>query len=391
MPSKIYLMINKVKNPFIIGGYVSSEYFCDRDSETRELTASLLNGRNMVIVSPRRMGKTGLIEHCFHQKEIQKDYYTFFIDIYATGSIKELVFMLGKQIFTALKPKGKRFVEQFFATITSLRPAFKLDALTGQPVFDIGIGDIRQPELSLEEIFEYLEAADKPCLVAIDEFQQIAKYPENNVEAILRTHIQRCKNTTFVFSGSQRHMMENIFFSASRPFYQSASFLNLEPIALQAYSKFVQYHFNKAGKQISAECIERIYNLLEGHTWYLQALFNRLYEQLDSGETLTLEMADAVLHQTVESNRSVYQNMVSLLSERQKEAVFAIGKEGKASEITSAEFIRKHGLYSSSSVQSAVKQLLEKEMITKEGNVYQVYDRFFGLWLAKTYGTGYSL
>lgn len=384
-------MMTKIKNPFVTNGYVSAEYFCDREKESTELMSAFFNERNMVIVSPRRMGKTGLIEHCFHRRDIEKEYYTFFVDIYATGSLRELVFTLGKHIFETLKPRGKKFVEQFFAIISSLRPAFKLDSITGEPAFDIGIGDIRQPLLSLEEIFDYLEKADKRCIVAIDEFQQIAKFPEKNVEAILRTHIQRCKNTSFVFSGSQRHMMQNIFFSASRPFYQSASLLNLVPITLDAYGKFIHSHFLKADKKISDECIERIYNLLEGHTWYMQALLNRMYEQLDCGEEMTIATTNLILHATVESNSTVYQSMVSMLSERQKEVIFAIAKEGKAKEITSAEFIKKHGLYSSSSVQSSVKQLLDKELITKEENVYQVYDRFFGLWLAKTYGTGYSL
>lgn len=384
-------MTGKIKNPFVISGYVSPDYFCDREAESAELTGTLVNRRNIVLVSPRRMGKTGLIEHCFHQKEIKRDYHTFFIDIYATGSLKELVFILSKHIFDALKPKGKKFVDQFFSVITSLRPAFKLDQITGQPMFDIGIGEIRQPLLSLEEIFNYLESADKPCIVAIDEFQQIVKYPEKNVEAILRTHIQKCRNTTFVFAGSQRHMMQNIFFTASRPFYQSASFLNLEAIGTEPYRRFVHRHFGKAGKKISDECIDRIYSLLEGHTWYMQAIFNRIYEQLDSGEEISLAGADHILHMTVESYKTVYQGMVSMLPERQKEVLFAIAKEGRASEVTSADFVKKHGLYSPSSVQSAVKNLLEKEFVTKEGNTYQVYDRFFGLWLSKAYGTGYSL
>lgn len=380
-----------VKNPFIISGYVSADYFCDRETETEELAKALTNGRNTVIVSPRRMGKTGLIEHCFHREEITREYHTFFVDIYATGSLKELVFMLGKHIFDTLKPRGKKFAEGFFATIASLRPAFKLDPVTGEPVFDIGIGEIRRPEVSLDELFVYLESADRPCLVAIDEFQQIARYPEKNVEAILRTHIQKCTNTTFVFSGSQRHMMQNIFFSASRPFYQSASFLNLGPIREKPYREFVKRHFGQADKGISDECIARIYALFEGHTWYMQTLFNRLYEQTDKGEQATLAEADAVLHMTVNAQQSVYQNMVAMLSERQKELLFAIGKEGRAEEITSTDFIRRHGLYSASSVQSAVRQLLDKEFVTKEENIYQVYDRFFGLWLVQTYGTGYSL
>ena len=380
-----------VRNPFIVSGYVSADYFCDRKAETAELTGALVNGRNIVIVSPRRMGKTGLIEHCFHQKEIAQGYYTFFVDIYATGSLKELVFMLGKHIFDTLKPKGRKFVEGFFAAIGSLRPAFKLDAVSGEPVFDIGIGEIRKPEVSLEELFAYLEAADKPCLVAIYEFQQIARYPEKNVEAVLRTHIQKCTNTNFVFAGSQRHMMQNIFFSASRPFYQSASFQNLGPIEERAYHKFVREHFEQTGKRISDECIARIYGLFEGHTWYMQTLLNRLYEQAVPGETIIPEEANSVLHATVDAQQSVYQSMVAMLSERQKELLFAVGKERRATEITSADFITRHGLYSSSSVQSAARQLLDKELLTKDGNIYQVYDRFFGLWIAQTYGTGYCL
>jgi AAA+ ATPase superfamily predicted ATPase len=381
----------KIKNPFLVSGYVSPEYFCDREKETAELTGSLLNGRNMVIVSPRRMGKSGLIEHCFGQSRIQNEYYTFFIDIYATGTLKELVYVFGKHIFDKLKPKGIQFVERFFSIITSLRPAFKLDNLTGQPVFDIGIGDIKQPLTSLEEIFSYLESADKRCIVAFDEFQQIANYPEKNVEAILRTHIQKCKNTNFVFSGSRRHMMHNIFFSASKPFYQSTTLLNLEPISYDTYLEFIRIHFKRAKKRVSDECIEKIYHLLEGHTWYMQSMLSRLYEQLDSGEEMTVTITEHLLRSIVESNKTVYQGMVSMLSERQKELLFAIGKERKASEITSAAFIHKHGLYSASSVQSAIRQLLEKELVTKENNLYHIYDRFFGLWIAETYGTGYGL
>ena len=218
-----------------------------------------------------------------------------------------------------------------------------------------------------------------------------SKYPEKNVEAILRTHIQKCKNTVFVFSGSQWHMMQNIFFSASRPFYQSASFLDIDPIKIEPYRKFVHHHFGRAGKKIGDGCVTRIYNLLEGHTRYMQTILNRIYEQTDRDEEISVAGADHILHMTVESNKTVYQSMVSMLSERQKEVLFAIAKERKAAEITSAAFVKKHGLHSPSSVQSAVKQLLDKEFVTKQNAVYQIYDRFFGLWLSKAYGTGYGL
>lgn len=379
-----------LKNPFITGGYVSEEYFCDRVRESKEVIRTLTNGNNLAIISPRRMGKTGLIQHCFHQEEIRDSYNTFFIDIYATDSLKAFVYLLGKEIFENLKPKGKQFVEVFFSMISSLRPAFKLDSTTGAPTFDIGLGEIHQPDFTLEEIFKYLEAADKPCIVAIDEFQQIGQYPEANIEAVLRTYIQKCTNTSFLFAGSQRHLMQNIFFTSSRPFYQSVSFLQLEAINQEEYIRFVRQHFADNQKEISEELVSRIYQLFEGHTWYIQNIFNELFSITDENEICTLTMAQEAIENKIESYKPLYKTTLSLLPERQKEMLYAIAKEGKATAVTSGSFIKKHGLLSQSSVQTAVKQLFDKEIITSDNNVYWVYDRFFGLWLADLYGTGWK-
>jgi len=378
-----------VNNPFITGAYVSGEYFCDRVQETKQIIRTITNGNNLVLISPRRMGKTGLIEHIFHQPEIADHYQTFFIDIYATNSLKELVYKLGKEIFETLKPKGKHFIEGFFELISSLRPAFKLDTLTGTPTFDIGLGELQQAAFTLEEIFEYLEAAEMPCIVAIDEFQQIGQYPEENIEAVLRTHVQKCKNTNFIFSGSQLHLMQNIFFSSSRPFYQSASLLQLNPIDETEYIRFVRNHFSGYQKDISEELVSKVYQLFEGHTWYIQNIFNELFSLTSVNGMCNMELVQEAVENKVESYKPLFQTTLSLLPERQKEILYAIAKEGKASSITSGAFIKKHGLLSRSSVHTAVKQLFDKEIITSDNNVYQVYDRFFGLWLANLYGTGW--
>ena len=184
-------------NPFVVGRYVSDKYFCDREGETSFLIKQIENGRNVALISPRRLGKTGLIQHLFHQESIEKNYHAFFVDIYATTSLTEFVYLLGKAIYDELKPKKTVWTERFFQIITSLRAGFKLDMVTGEPSFDIGLGDIQAPQTTLDEIFAYLETADKPCIVAIDEFQQIGGYEEKNVEALLRTKIQQCKQTMF--------------------------------------------------------------------------------------------------------------------------------------------------------------------------------------------------
>jgi AAA+ ATPase superfamily predicted ATPase len=379
-----------LNNPFVIGGYVSDDYFCDRIQETKEIIRSLTNGNNLAIISPRRMGKTGLIDHCFQQDEIRNHYNTFFIDIYATDTLKEFVYKLGKVIFDTLKPRGKQFIDVFFAMISSLRPAFKLDTITGAPTFDIGIGEINQAVFTLEEIFKYLEESGQQCIVAIDEFQQIGQYPETNIEAILRTHIQKCKNTSFIFAGSQRHLMQNIFFSSSRPFYQSVSLMQLDAINEKEYVRFVRDHFASNQKEIPVELVSKVYQLFEGHTWYVQNIFNELFSLTNANEICTFDLAQKAIENKIESYKPLFQTTLSLLPERQKEILYAIAKEGKATAITSGAFTKKHGLLSQSSVQTAVKQLFDKEIITSDNNVYQVYDRFFGLWLADLYGTGWK-
>jgi AAA+ ATPase superfamily predicted ATPase len=383
--------MSSVKNPFVTGGYVSQDYFCDRVQESKEVIRILTNGNNLVLLSPRRMGKTGLIEHCFHQKELTQNYHTFFVDIYATSSLREFVYKLGKEIFDTLKPKGKHFVESFFSIISSLRPAFKLDPTTGAPTFDIGIGEIQQAGFTLEEIFKYLESSDKPCLVAIDEFQQISRYPEKNLEAILRTQIQKCKNSSFIFAGSQRHIMQNIFFSSSQPFYQSVNLLQLDAINETEYVLFVRKHFLSFKKEIEEETILRVYHLFEGHTWYIQHIFNELFSLTEPERTCTWEMAEVAIENKLYAYKPLFQNTLNLLPERQKEILYVIAREGKVSRITSGHFIKKHGLHSPSSVQTSVRQLLENDIITCENKIYSVYDRFFGMWLMEEYGTGWKM
>ena len=219
-----------IENPFITYGYESAAYFCDRKTETHELITMLTNGNHAALISPRRMGKTGLIRHCFAQKEVHCQYYTFLIDIYATKNLQDLVYRMGQGIVNRLKPRGQSAIDGFLRFVTSLRTGISFDG-QGNASWNVGIGDIKSPNFTLEEIFNYLKAADRKCIVAIDEFQVIADYPEKNVEELMRTYVQDCRNAVFVFSGSQKSMMSEMFSSPARPFYQSVSMMFLKPVA----------------------------------------------------------------------------------------------------------------------------------------------------------------
>ena len=374
-----------IQNPFVVGRYISSDYFCDREKETAFLIKQIKNGRNVALISPRRMGKTGLIYHTFHQETLTQHFHTFFVDIYATTSLAEFVYLLGKAIYDELKPKGKQCRERFFQIITSLQMGFKWDALSGEPSFDISLGDIQAPQTTLDEIFEYLEAADMPCVVAIDEFQQISNYEEKNVEALLRTKIQQCKQTQFVFAGSKRHLMSNMFNSSSKPFYQSAICMGLDPIPLETYTSFASRLFEERGKHVSEELISRVYQQFNGCTWFVQMLMNELFSLTAHEERCDIGKLDLAIQNVILTQEGSYQDLMSHLAPKQKLILQAIAREGKAKAVTSSAFIKKYNLPSASSVQSAIKGLLKNDIITQEDNCYRVYDYFFATWLAKDY------
>ncbi|WP_321425035.1 ATPase [uncultured Bacteroides sp.] len=373
-----------IRNPFITSGYVSQEYFCGRKTESQNFIQEITNGNNLALISTRRMEKAGLIQHCFQSEGIRKNYYTFFVDIYATKSLRDFVFSLSKVILEGLKPFGKKALQHFWESVKSLQASVAFD-INGNPSLNLGLGDIQAANTTLDEIFHYLNNANKPCIVAIDEFQQIANYEEDNMEALLRTYIQHCNNAHFIFAGSQRHVMGNIFMTASRPFYQSVSMMHLESIPLPEYVAFAQHHFESDSKQITSSVIEDVYNRFEGITWYMQKMLHTLYNMTSFGSTCDVDMLDEALESVVDSFKYTYSEILFRMPEKQKELLIAITKEGKAQSITSGAFIKKYKLASASSVQSALKGLLEKDFITHEQGIYQIYDRFFGIWLKQNY------
>lgn len=374
----------KVINPFITKGYFGPDYFCDRVEETKLLKKLLANGNNVALISPRRMGKTGLLMHCFNEEQFRDDYYTFIIDIYATKSLREFVYELGREIVNVLKPKGRKVFDTFLSFISSIRAGISYDSM-GNPSWNVELGDIHSPSVTLDEIFGYLNGADKRCIVAIDEFQVVANYPENNTEAVLRTYIQHSPHVNFVFAGSQRTMMGEIFISPSRPFYQSVFMMNIGSISLEHYTAFILRHFEEAQKKISLEVIRIVYDMFEGVTWYIQQMMNILYMNTEKGKICREEDIEEAINLLLNSMDGTFAALLFQLNEKPKQLLVAITKEGKCKGITSSSFVKKHRLTSASSVQSAVRVLLEKQLVTVENGTYEPYDKLFALWMNKQY------
>ena len=368
-------------NPFITRGYVAPEYFCDREMETKMLTQYLTNGNNVVLSAPRRIGKTGLIQHVFNQPSIAKEYYTFFVDIYPTKNYTEFVSTLGKSILHTLKPIGKSAWDRFLSIVKSLRPNITYDA-SGTPSLGISVDLSNHAPGTLEEIFSYLAQADRPCIIAIDEFQTICNYPQKNIEAELRTFIHHCPNAQFVFAGSRRHLLGEMFSDSRRPFYQSCASMELSAIPLDKYIPFAKHHFEQAGKQIEPETITSIYQRYDGITWYMQFILNTLYSCTNSGETCLPGDVDQAVRLILSQLDYNYRNTIFYLPSRQKEVLLAICNEGIAENITSRPFMTRHHL-TASTIQGALRGLLEKDLVTEEFGKYQVYDRFLAEWIQR--------
>ena len=373
--------MEKVTNPFIIRGAIPEAYFCDREKETERLVRYLTNGKNVVLHAPRRIGKSKLIEHCFEQPAIKGKYYTIFVDILQTGNLQEFTFEFGKAVFEATASLGDKMMKQFALTVQSLHTEYSIDPFTGFPKLSMSIGHVANPMYTIEEVFRFLEQADKPCIVAIDEFQRIADYPEKNVEALLRSHIQHMRNARFIFSGSERHLLEEMFNSSSRPFYNSTSYMELAPIPEEKYVDFVCYWFEQYDKHIDKELVQLIYSIAEGNTYVMQRICHELFDELAAGATADRQALTTVVNGIIESETPRYARILSHVPERQQSLLFAIAKEGKVQKIMSGPFLRKYHLMSSSAVQNAIKHLLELDLVTLENKQYTVADIFLRMYI----------
>lgn len=289
----------------------------------------------------------------------------------------DMVYRMGQGIVNRLKSRGQSAIDGFLRFVTSLRTGISFDG-QGNASWNVGMGDIKSPEFTLEEIFSYLKAADRKCIVAIDEFQAIADYPEQNVEELMRTYVQDCRNAVFIFSGSQKNMMSEMFSSPARPFYQSVSLMFLKPVALPEYEAFARSHFKKAGKLIADGVVKAIYDRYDGTTWYLQKVLNQLFATRDN---IVVCDVDHAVQQIINQNEEAYKDLLFQLTARQRDLLVAVSREGKARQITGSAFVKRHHLSSASSVQKSALSLMEKQLLTHQQGIYEVYDKFMSEWL----------
>ena len=361
-------------NPFSMKYH--PDFFCDREQELQLLTDNALNGRNTLIHSPRRLGKSALILHLFHQMEKEKRFETLYVDLFAAANLHDLIREFGEALLRKYYVKNLlEGVRNLFSGIQATI-SFSPD---GSP--KLGISTVEgQGSTDLAGLFDFLENRKKPVIVAFDEFQEIADFPEK-AEALLRSFAQQLNNVSFIYSGSSNHVLRDMFFGTRQPFFQSADSMVLDKIATADYAAFIGHCFRTGKKKITPDAVDYLLDFSEGHTYYTQLICNESYYK--SAHALNRDEAYGIANNYLETRKADYAGILNLLPENQKKVIKAIAREGRVQQPTSIDFLIRHNLPSTSSTLQAVKALEEKEMIYKTANGYKVYDVFFRRFLEK--------
>lgn len=370
----------EVENPFLTIGYVSPIYFCDREKETAAICDAMRNGRHVTLISQRRMGKTGLIKNVFFElKKTEPKAHFLYIDLFSTQNLNHFIALFADAVLGKLEHSAQKAMLQISKFLKSCRPNFTIDEVTGMPKITLDMAPKEEPK-TLQEIFDYLSASEQTCYIAFDEFQQIANYPEQGVEALLRSFIQFAPNLHFVFSGSRQHLMQQLFLSPKRPFFQSTQLLHLNAIDRDRYFQFALHFFQQKNQTLPRALFDTIYNDFEGHTWYIQVILNRLYA---TSQPVDNQLYTTILETILAENEYIYQTIFAALPKTAANLLKAIAKEHDVKTINANWFITKYRFKAASSITRAANFLRTNEYIIRDEKGYCLTDRFFARWLEK--------
>ena len=308
-----------------------------------------------------------------------------YADILPTENSVDLVNTLASAILNSISINDK-LGTKIWNFIKSLRPIISYDSLSGQPNVSFNI-DPRETVTHIDALLSFLESQNKTVLVAIDEFQQILNYPESNTDAWLRKIIQQLNNVIFIFSGSQHHLMHEIFSNPGRPFFRSTSFLQLDKIEFSVYQKFILQKFSENKKEISPEVAAEMLNWANVHTYYVQLICNRVF--INSEKKITLDTWKQEALKILDEQKIIFFGYRDLLTKQQWKLLKAIACEQEVYSPTSKEFIMDHKLGSPATVMRSLEALQKKELIysyyNSEGKLfYSIYDVLFQRWIQKS-------
>lgn len=373
-------------NPFVYGEKVKGENFCNREQEIKELVSEITSGQNIMIYSPRRFGKTSLIAEVLRTLD-QEGLFTIYIDLYPVIADEDFVRISLKSISVLLSRYSKNILKKiktFFRRISpSLFVTFSDD---GTP--SIGINLSKSETLPvIEDIFNglysYVKEKQKRAVVVFDEFQQVGELEEARIEKTLRGIIQDHREIAYIFMGSKKHLIYDMFNNPERPFFKSCAHFPLKKIHPGVFSEFIREKFTKTSRGIDEEISSYIIDTVEAHPYYTQLLAHTIWENTENDQKIDKKIVNTSVKRILEREATAFANLWDNLTLKQKRLLLALALMKENDKIFSADFLNRYNLSSSGTVQRGLNSLLAKGIIDKDGNSIEINDIFLKLWLTE--------
>jgi len=306
-----------------------------------------------------------------------------YVDLYPVLSEEDFIRIYAKALSKTVTKDLADKIKDLSSVFKKIRPTYSVDQ-TGQVSFGI---DIKNEDIipSLEDVLEglnrYVKKEKKKAVVCFDEFQQISMLKTDKIEKFMRSVFQSHKNISYIFMGSKKHLISDMFNNPNRPFYRSAKPFPLHKIEDKKLAKFIINRFKMSRKTISPALTNQIIATCESHPYYVQYLCHILWEKAIDKKTITKRCLAECLHTLLLRESSTFEATWDLLTVKQKQVLTALALTGKDDKVFSANYLLKHKLGSASSVQRTVKSLIEKDLIDKSGGYHSIIDVIFKKWI----------
>lgn len=365
-----------MNNPFSHSGVVTGEAFCNRKQELKDLIYNAKNSQNMLLYSHRRMGKTSLVHQVMQRLTRQRPKIkSIYIDLYGTIDVKDFI----EAIFSGLAQIETK-IDKLLKLVSGLKLSGSVDPLTGQPTVSVSLEPSDQPNY-LDKAMNAMAAysAKQKLLVVFDEFQEISSYSEKGFEKRLRSHIQKHSNIAYIFSGSQKHMLSQMFNTADRAFYQMATSYPLKRIDLKHYTTWAQAIFAKKDTTLDNETVRDVVERCDYQPMYIQQFFFELWRQdkIDPSAIDTIELK--ILNRRENEFMIVWDS----LTPNQRKALRLLAVTAGQG-IYYTESLHRFGFKSGSLLKRALTSLSAREIITKN-KTYHIHDAMLKKWVLKNF------
>ncbi|MCD4723009.1 MAG: hypothetical protein K8S13_24595 [Desulfobacula sp.] len=366
-------------DPFKFGQVVSGSDFCPRPELLQTVMTYINQGQNMYVQGERRIGKTSLIyEACCRLKKFR----VIYVDLFGVKSSDILAKRIVKAIIS-MEQKESGVFSKIFKTFSYLRPSFSIDPITGLPSVSLDATVKMTPD-DIETVLDLISAiktAKKPVLVIFDEFQDVLNIKDaDETLAMMRSKIQFQSDITYIFAGSLRNKMDEIFIDSDSPFFKSAVLVAVGPLTETAFKDYIIKRFKNGGRTIKEDILDRIFEIAGDIAGDIQQFCSALWTITSTGDSIEQDNIPKALELIFARESKVYEADIETISEQQFICLIGIAGYG-GKELTSSRFLMNIGIPSSASVLKALARLIKLRIIFKSGNEYKFTNPFFRAWL----------